>query len=116
MTFFLSFPNFLLKAHHLPKLARFFYWLVCSDFSWQELAFFHVSQYSFEKHDTVKSEWNLLNLKTGDISLLTDDSNVSEIFWLGEEDSQVLYINSTSSDVPGGVDLWASDVRHFGKR
>ncbi|PGH34870.1 dipeptidyl aminopeptidase [[Emmonsia] crescens] len=78
-----------------------------------ELAFFHVSQYSFEKHDTVKNEWNLLNLKTGDISLLTDDDNVSEIFWLGEEDSQVLYINSTNSEVPGGVELWASDVRHF---
>ncbi|KAL2369803.1 dipeptidyl-peptidase 5 [Blastomyces gilchristii SLH14081] len=83
-----------------------------------KLAVFHVSQYSFEKHDTIKNEWNLLDLKTGDISLLTDDGSVSEILWLpGDRDGhEILYVNSTSSEVPGGVDLWTSDVRRFERR
>ncbi|PGH12306.1 hypothetical protein AJ79_04372 [Helicocarpus griseus UAMH5409] len=79
-----------------------------------ELAVFSVSQYSFEKHDTVKSDWNLLNLKTGEISLLSNDGNVSEIIWLGEKDTNIMYMKE-SSEVQGGVELWASDVKDFGK-
>lgn len=50
-------------------------------------------------------------MKTGEINKLTNDSNVSEIVWLG--DSQVLYINSTNENIPGGAELWVSDVSDF---
>ncbi|EEH21652.1 hypothetical protein PABG_03868 [Paracoccidioides brasiliensis Pb03] len=81
-----------------------------------KFAFFSLSQYSFEVHKTVKTEWNLLDLESGQTSLLTNDPDVSEIIWLGEKDTSVLYINgSTNSEVAGGVELWASDVTNFGK-
>ncbi|KAK2764594.1 putative dipeptidyl-peptidase 5 [Arachnomyces sp. PD_36] len=79
-----------------------------------DLALFQLTQYSFEKHDTVKTEWNLLDLETGDSKVLTDDPNVSEIVWLGAENTSVLYINATNSAGDGGVSLWTSDVEEFG--
>ncbi|GMG23679.1 unnamed protein product [Aspergillus oryzae] len=45
--------------------------------------------------------WNVLDLKSGDIKLLTNDSDVSEIVWLGSDDSTVLYVNGTNADIPG---------------
>ncbi|KAF7588419.1 putative dipeptidyl-peptidase 5 [Aspergillus hancockii] len=77
-----------------------------------DIAFFSQSQYSFETHKTT-SAWNVLDLKSGDIKLLTDDSSVSEILWLGSDDSTVLYVNGTNADIPGGVELWVSDVNDF---
>ncbi|KAA8650437.1 hypothetical protein EYZ11_000863 [Aspergillus tanneri] len=77
-----------------------------------KLAVFSASQYSFDAHKGHKS-WNLLDIKSGDIKLLTNDSNVSEIAWLGTDDKTVLYINSTNADIPGGVELWVSDISNF---
>ena len=54
-----------------------------------------------------------MNLQSGEVSQLTNDSNVSEIVWLGSSDSSLLYINSTNADIPGGVELWISDVSDF---
>ncbi|PGH05947.1 hypothetical protein AJ80_08259 [Polytolypa hystricis UAMH7299] len=78
-----------------------------------KVAVFHVSQYSFESHKSVVNEWDLLDLKTGKISTLTDDPNVSEIIWLGPKDTSVLYVNGTNSEVEGGVELWISDIKDF---
>ncbi|WEW55936.1 Dipeptidyl-peptidase 5 [Emydomyces testavorans] len=78
------------------------------------VALFHVSQYSFESHKTSKNEWNLIDLRTSNITKLTDDSNVSEIVWFGNG-TEVLYINSNSSQTPGGVEIWVSDVKDFSK-
>ncbi|KAI9740368.1 MAG: putative dipeptidyl-peptidase 5 [Cirrosporium novae-zelandiae] len=77
-----------------------------------DIAFFSVSQYSFDEHDST-SYWALLDLKTGDTSILTNDSNVSEIIWLGSEPTSVLYINGTNEEVAGGVELWISDIDDF---
>ncbi|KAB8079071.1 putative dipeptidyl-peptidase 5 [Aspergillus leporis] len=77
-----------------------------------DIAFFSQSQYSFETHKTT-SAWNVLDLKSGDIKLLTNDSSVSEIVWLGSDDSTVLYVNGTNADIPGGVELWVSDISDF---
>jgi hypothetical protein len=60
----------------------------------------------------VKNAWELLDLKSGQISLLANDSNVSEIIWLGQGTS-VLYVNGTNAEVPGGAELWISDTREF---
>ncbi|KAK2750435.1 putative dipeptidyl-peptidase 5 [Myotisia sp. PD_48] len=79
------------------------------------VAVFPLSQYSFKEHKTVRREWNLLDLKSGDIKLLTNDASVSEIVWLGDGTS-ILYVNGTNSDVAGGVELWVSDTKNFGQR
>ena len=62
----------------------------------------------------MKSAWELLDLKTGKISLLTEDPNVSEIVWLGKG-QDVLYVNGTNSEVPGGVELWVSNIKDFSR-
>ncbi|KAL2843467.1 putative dipeptidyl-peptidase 5 [Aspergillus pseudodeflectus] len=74
------------------------------------VAFFSASQYSFETKER-PSWWSLIDLKSGEISPLTNDSNVSEIVWL--TDSTLLYINGTNEDVPGGVELWVSPLKDF---
>lgn len=73
---------------------------------------FSTAQYSFDSHEST-SVWNLIDLKSGKVSELTDDSNVSEIIWLGSSNSGLLYINSTNADIPGGVELWVSDTADF---
>lgn len=55
-----------------------------------------------------------MNLKTGDISVLTEDPDVSEIVWLGHG-TDVLYVNSTNAEVEGGVELWVSNTKDFSK-
>lgn len=60
----------------------------------------------------MKSAWELLDLKTGKISVLTEDPNVSEIVWLGKG-QDVLYVNGTNAEVAGGVELWVSNIEDF---
>ncbi|PLB48971.1 alanyl dipeptidyl peptidase [Aspergillus steynii IBT 23096] len=79
-----------------------------------KLAVFSTSQYSFDSHKG-SSWWSLLDLKSGNIKPLTNDSNVSEILWLGTDDSTVLYVNGTNAEVPGGVELWVSQISDFAK-
>ncbi|KAJ6028061.1 hypothetical protein N7540_003637 [Penicillium herquei] len=77
-----------------------------------ELALFSETQYSFGSHSNAKL-WNLMNLKSGEVNLLTNDSNVSELIWISSD--TVLYINSTNEDIPGGTELWVSDIPDFSK-
>ncbi|KAJ5212436.1 uncharacterized protein N7498_004082 [Penicillium cinerascens] len=79
-----------------------------------EAALFSTGQYSFESHES-STVWDLIDLKSGKISQLTNDSNVAEIVWLGSSDSGLLYINSTNADIPGGVELWVSNTTDFEK-
>lgn len=78
----------------------------------QKLALFSTYKYSFEEHDFT-SWWSLLDMETGEVRLLTNDSNVSEIIWLGPKDTSVIYVNSTNAEIPGGVELWVSDITDF---
>ncbi|KAL4879232.1 putative dipeptidyl-peptidase 5 [Aspergillus karnatakaensis] len=75
-----------------------------------KVAIFSTSQYSFEKHES-SAWWSLLDVRSGNITHLTDDSNVSEVVWL--DDSTLLYINGTNAQVPGGVELWISGLQNF---
>ncbi|KAJ5787987.1 Dipeptidyl-peptidase 5 [Penicillium paradoxum] len=77
-----------------------------------EVALFSTSEYSFETHAT-SSWWSLVDLKTGKITQLTNDSDVSEITWLGSTDSGLLYINGTNAEIPGGAEIWVSDTSDF---
>ncbi len=71
-----------------------------------------MSQYSFETHSQA-AWWDLLDVDTGETTLLTNSSEVSEIVWLGTSDTDVLYINSTNSEIDGGIELWVSDITSF---
>jgi hypothetical protein len=75
---------------------------------------FSTSQYSFDTH-TTSSWWSLLDLETGKVTQLTNDSNVSELTWLGSTESGLLYINGTNAEIPGGVEVWVSDTSDFAK-
>lgn len=75
-----------------------------------DTALVSVSQYSFETKEQA-AWWSLLDLKSGELSTLTEDSDVSEIVWL--DDKSVLYLNSSSSDIPGGSELWVSGTSDF---
>lgn len=76
------------------------------------MALFSTSRDSFEEH--ASTSWgSLLDLRTGEVRLLTNGRNVSEIVWLGPTDPGVLYINAANADIPGGVELWVSDVTDF---
>ncbi|PWY68629.1 dipeptidyl peptidase V [Aspergillus heteromorphus CBS 117.55] len=73
---------------------------------------FSTSQYSFDTHSS-HTWWSLIDLKSGEISTLTNDSHVSEVIWLGSDASTVLYINNTNAQIPGAVELWISDTSSF---
>ncbi|KAJ5750545.1 hypothetical protein N7533_007573 [Penicillium manginii] len=77
-----------------------------------KVALFSTAQYSFDTHSS-SAWWSLIDLKSGKVSQLTNDSNVSELTWLGPTDSSLLYINGTNADVPGGVELWIADSSDF---
>lgn len=66
-----------------------------------------MSSYSFETHKNTHT-WNLLDLGTGDTSVLFPEPEVSEVVWIA--DNAVLYINGTNADIAGGVELWVSDI------
>ncbi|KAL6710353.1 Dipeptidyl-peptidase 5 [Coniothyrium glycines] len=76
------------------------------------VALFSYSQYSFEKHGSAGSGWNLLDLKTGAISPSgLNSSEINEVVWLPGSDTGIIYINGTNEEVPGGVTLWVGDIK-----
>ncbi|KAI5859088.1 dipeptidyl-peptidase [Tricharina praecox] len=75
-----------------------------------KLAIYSTSEYSFETHSK-KSWYSVMDVSTGRSTVLTNDSAVEEIVWV--DDTTLLYINGTNSDVSGGVELWISTVNKF---
>ena len=75
----------------------------------QEWAAFTSTNYSFETHES-QTVWNLLNLTSGEVSLLYNGSEISEMVWVGPTDTSVLYVNGTNEEEDGGVSLYAGDV------
>ncbi|KAF2263328.1 hypothetical protein CC78DRAFT_465911 [Lojkania enalia] len=75
-----------------------------------KLAYFSVSQYSFEGQES-SGAWKLLNTETGEITdagLSADE--VNEIVWIPGSETGILYINGTNEEIPGGVTLWIGDA------
>lgn len=54
-----------------------------------------------------------MDLDTGSVSVLTADSNIAEMTWLGSTPSEVLYINSTNAKIPGDMELWIAETSDF---
>jgi len=65
--------------------------------------------YSFDSHSRNKT-FNLLDTKTGKVSIALSDTNASEVVWLGDS---IAYLKS-STDVAGGTDLWISGGDKYG--
>ncbi|RPB20124.1 hypothetical protein L211DRAFT_574032 [Terfezia boudieri ATCC MYA-4762] len=66
-------------------------------------ALFTTTAYSFDSHSRNKT-FNLLDIKTGNISVALCDTGASEVVWLGDS---IAYLKG-STDVAGGTDLWIS--------
>jgi hypothetical protein len=54
--------------------------------------------------------WNLLNLQSGEISLLFNGSDISELVWVGPTNTSVLYVNGTNEEEDGGISLYSAEV------
>jgi hypothetical protein len=63
----------------------------------------------WEAHET-ETEWHLVNLTSGRISSLYIGSDISEIVWVGPNDTSILYINGTNDEDDGGISLYGGDV------
>ncbi|KAI1177175.1 dipeptidyl-peptidase V [Nemania sp. FL0916] len=74
-----------------------------------DLALFTVSNYTFETKEHA-SWWNKLDLKTGKISKWTDDTDISEVVFVGPKDTSIIYINGTNEEGDGGISLYSADV------
>jgi hypothetical protein len=75
----------------------------------QTLAVFSETTYSWEEHES-STHWSLLDLATSEVSLLFNGSDIAEFVWLGPNDTSVIYVNGSNSEVEGGVEIWVSDV------
>jgi len=51
-----------------------------------------------------------LNLTSGEISLLYNGSDISEIIFAGPNATSIIYLNGTNEEDDGGVSLYAGDV------
>jgi hypothetical protein len=51
-----------------------------------------------------------LNIASGNITEAPFSSEVSEVVWIGETDTSILYINGTNEDIVGGVTLYTADL------
>lgn len=73
-------------------------------------AIFSSTSYDWDEHKA-STKWQLMDVKTGKITDAPFDSSVSELVWVGDTDTSILYINATNDDVPGGVTLYTADVK-----
>ena len=51
-----------------------------------------------------------MNLTSGEISLLYNGSDISEIIWIGATNTSVLYVNGTNEADDGGISMYAGDA------
>ena len=54
--------------------------------------------------------WNTLNLTTGDVTLLHNGSDISELLWAGPNATSIIYLNGTNDEDDGGISLYVGDV------
>lgn len=70
---------------------------------------FTSTTYDWDAHKTT-TVWNTLNLTSGDIALLYNGSDISEILFAGPNATSIIYINGTNEEDDGGISLYAGDV------
>lgn len=52
----------------------------------------------------------MMNLTSGEISLIYNGSDISEMVWVGSTNDSVLYVNGTNEEGDGGISLWVANV------
>ena len=52
-----------------------------------------------------------MRVSSGEITKLPYEDEVSEMVWVGETDTSVLYVNvEKTGGTPGGITLWTADL------
>jgi hypothetical protein len=74
-----------------------------------DIALFSVSAYSF-KNETRKASWQLLDVKTGEITESGLSTDAGEVVWIPGTETGIIYINGTNEDIPSGVTIWIGDI------
>ncbi|KAL9033498.1 MAG: hypothetical protein Q9214_007488, partial [Letrouitia sp. 1 TL-2023] len=77
-----------------------------------EFAIYTSTNYSFEDQEATTT-WEQLNLRSGDISTWSTDSNISEVVFVGPTNTSILYINATNEEGDGGISLYTADAAHL---
>lgn len=73
-------------------------------------AVFSSSAYSFDQHASTTA-WYLMRVSSGEITKLPFEDEVSEMVWVGETNTSVLYVNANKDGgTPGGITLWTADL------
>ncbi|RYP00857.1 hypothetical protein DL764_006380 [Monosporascus ibericus] len=74
-----------------------------------EFALFTVQNYSFETQETT-AVWKRLDLRTGDISVWYEGSDISEVVFVGPNPTSIIYVNGTNEEDNGGISLYSADA------
>jgi hypothetical protein len=75
-----------------------------------EWAIYSSDSYSFDEHSSTVT-WNLMRISTGEITTLPFEDEVSEMAWVGDTNTSVLYVNvDKDGGTPGGITLWTADL------
>jgi hypothetical protein len=75
-----------------------------------EWAVYSSGSYSFQEHSST-AIWNLMKISTGEITKLPFEDEVSEMAWVGDTNTSVLYVNvNKNGGTPGGITLWTADL------
>lgn len=68
-----------------------------------------MSNYTFETKKR-SSHWNKLDLKTGEISVWYEGSDISEVVFVGSKPTSIIYVNGTNAEDDGGISLYSADA------
>ncbi|KAJ8130106.1 hypothetical protein O1611_g3526 [Lasiodiplodia mahajangana] len=74
-----------------------------------KLALFSSTSYDWDAQKS-STTWQLLDVASGKIKEAPFGSEVSEIVWIGDTDTSILYINGTNDEIAGGVTLYTADI------
>ena len=75
-----------------------------------EWAVYSSDTYSFQTHSSAVT-WNLMKISTGEITKLPFEDEVSEMVWVGDTATSILYVNvNKDGGTPGGITLWTADL------
>ncbi|KAI0907472.1 dipeptidyl-peptidase-like protein V precursor [Ustulina deusta] len=72
-------------------------------------ALFSSTSYNWDSQKSATT-WHLLDVTNGKTKEAPFGSDVSEVVWIGDTDTSILYINGTNDEVAGGVTLYTADL------
>ncbi|KAI1158353.1 dipeptidyl-peptidase-like protein V precursor [Nemania serpens] len=72
-------------------------------------ALFTSTSYDWDSQKSATS-WQLLDVSSGKTKEAPFGSDVSEVVWIGDTDTSILYINGTNDKAAGGVTLYTADI------